>query len=122
MISQPTSPGQTRLKNFENNQGAPRVLDLFCGCGGFSLGLRWAGFQLAGGIDTDEDALKTYKRNLHVPVMQKDIREVAVDEVRRMFGEKIDVIVGGPPCQGFSMNGKRRPDDPRNPFLENSSG
>jgi DNA (cytosine-5)-methyltransferase 1 len=89
-----------------------KVLDLFCGCGGLSLGLQQAGYEIALGIDVWEDALSTFRHNhdgaktICADLSQLNFNELEVD--------KIDVIVGGPPCQGFSISGKRDPNDPRN--------
>jgi methylase of polypeptide subunit release factors len=81
------------------------VIDLFCGCGGFSLGLARAGFQILAAIDLNAEAILTYQKNLpQVPhVLQKDLTSFQAHELNEMIGEtRVDVIVGGPPCQGFS--------------------
>lgn len=94
------------------------LVDLFCGCGGFSLGFSQAGFDVKMGIDIWSDALITYKRNFeHSIVLNKDIREVTSEEILEKLKipkEKVDIIIGGPPCQGFSISGKRIENDPRN--------
>lgn len=94
------------------------VIDLFCGCGGFSHGFQSAGFNIALGIDLWEDAIVTYQRNHPTAkVLNKDITTVSADDLLLEAGlnkEKVDVIIGGPPCQGFSISGKRLIDDPRN--------
>lgn len=92
------------------------VLDLFCGCGGLSLGFEQAGFHVLLGIDIWEDALKTYKHN-HTSsrTLCADMSSLTGKEVADIInGEKVDVIIGGPPCQGFSIAGKRIVDDERN--------
>ena len=85
-------------------------LDLFCGCGGFSLGMQRAGFAILGAIDLDEKALNVYKINLPAvrhPLL-KDITRMPASELAQIIGAtSIDVVVGGPPCQGFS-NARRR--------------
>jgi len=93
------------------------VLDLFCGAGGFSLGFEAAGFQVIAGIDNDRDALLTFSSN-HPNAVQVD-RDLSIDhelpsESLRVVDRKVDVIIGGPPCQGFSLSGPRVSHDPRN--------
>lgn len=81
------------------------VLDLFCGCGGLSLGFEQAGFHVLLGIDIWEDALKTYKHN-HTSsrTLCADMSSLTGKEVADIInGEKVDVIIGGPPCQGFRL-------------------
>lgn len=94
------------------------VIDLFCGCGGFSLGFEEAGFNIALGIDLWEDATITFKHNHpNAKVINKDIVETSTEELLEAAGlsaDQVDVIIGGPPCQGFSISGKRLIDDPRN--------
>lgn len=99
-------------------------VDLFSGCGGFSLGLEWAGLRCLGAIDLDDSAIATFKRNHpDVPVaLVKDLTKFAPKELDKALGsERVDVIVGGPPCQGFSKarqvggsnHGERLVYDPR---------
>lgn len=94
----------------------PSVLDLFCGCGGLSLGFMQAGFDVKLGIDSWSDAIKTF--NATHPNAQgivEDLFTVKPQEIADKTGLKsIDVIIGGPPCQGFSIAGKRMIDDERN--------
>lgn len=94
------------------------AIDLFCGCGGFSYGFQEAGFEMVLGIDMWKDATVTYKHNLpNACVINEDITNVgAADMLKKinMTSDEIDVIIGGPPCQGFSVSGKRMIDDPRN--------
>ena len=94
------------------------MIDLFCGCGGFSLGFQQAGFNVRLGIDLWRDALVTYSRNIPDSlVLNEDIINVNGDAIIKLLGltcDDIDVIVGGPPCQGFSVSGKRNEGDPRN--------
>lgn len=80
-------------------------IDLFSGCGGFSLGLEWSGLRCLAAIDSNESAIGTFKSNHpHVPVaLVKDLTKFAPKELDKILGsEPVDVIVGGPPCQGFS--------------------
>ena len=94
------------------------AIDLFCGCGGFSYGFQQAGFDMALGIDMWKDATVTYKHNFpNACVINEDITSISSDDILsklNMSADDIDVIIGGPPCQGFSVSGKRMIDDPRN--------
>ena len=92
------------------------VLDLFCGCGGLSLGFQRAGFSIVAGIDSWQDALITHKKNLpSAKGICTDLFTITPEEIKSKYGiDDIDVIIGGPPCQGFSIAGKRIVDDKRN--------
>ena len=92
------------------------IIDLFCGCGGLSLGFESAGFNVLLGIDMWEDALVTYRHNhKNGNTLCADLATLPVEEVDKAINhEKVDVIIGGPPCQGFSIAGKRIVDDERN--------
>lgn len=94
----------------------PTVVDLFSGCGGLSLGFERAGFEVLLGVDNWEDALITFKRNHKgSEVLLGDVARLDKDELLgKLHGHKVDVVIGGPPCQGFSISGKRNPNDPRN--------
>ncbi|MCP4985795.1 MAG: DNA cytosine methyltransferase [Colwellia sp.] len=93
-----------------------KVLDLFSGCGGLSLGLEQAGFQISLGIDCWQDALNTFKANhRNSKVHCQDLASIDFEYIESNYlPDGVDVIVGGPPCQGFSISGKRDPNDPRN--------
>ena len=93
------------------------VIDLFCGCGGLSYGFIEAGYNVLLGVDFDEAALKTFERNHQgAKGMRLDLsKSEAFDEILKVIGNKsVDVVIGGPPCQGFSLTGQRNFDDPRN--------
>ena len=96
------------------------VLDLFCGCGGLTKGLTDAGFNVLLGIDKWDKAIESYSKNFHHNSLCADISNLSPMECRNKFQlQDIDIIVGGPPCQGFSMAGKRDNNDPRNSlFME----
>jgi len=94
-----------------------KVLDLFCGCGGLSLGFKMAGFDIVGGIDFDKDSILTYSKNFKKSInFNLDISSISNEEIKKMYSG-IDVLIGGPPCQGFStanMQQKQKKDDKRN--------
>jgi len=96
-------------------------LDLFCGAGGLSLGFKQAGFEIKGAVEFDKAAMETHKRNIASDFEYcGDIREIT-DEIIVSKFSGVDVIIGGPPCQGFSGLNRRNKDysDPRNMlFLE----
>ncbi len=104
----------------------PKCIDLFAGAGGFTLGFALAGFDVVGHIEYEEYALKTYELNApnygfgNSELIGKDITKIT-DEQIRAFAEKhghIHTIIGGPPCQSFSLSGRREINDPRdNLFL-----
>lgn len=93
------------------------ALSLFSGCGGFSLGFSSAGFDIKGFVELEAPLREIYKANFpdsfEVGSDITLISDAALSASRQVIGD-IDVIVGGPPCQGFSLSGKRNVDDPRN--------
>lgn len=92
------------------------VLDLFCGCGGLSYGFQNAGFNVVLGIDNDATALKTFELNhSNSKTICGDLTQINYPDIQKVIGYKnIDLIIGGPPCQGMSLSGPRQFDDPRN--------
>lgn len=110
-----------------------RFIDLFAGCGGLSLGLSRAGWQGVFAIEKNSDAFATFEHNLinasHVPpfawpdwLPQTEMTTQSIlanhkKDLIKLRGS-IDLIAGGPPCQGFSFAGRRNPDDPRNKLTE----
>jgi len=96
------------------------VLDLFCGCGGFTQGMTDAGLNILAGIDIWNMAIETYKSNHNHISLCKDLTKYSPEEFSNEYNIKlIDIIIGGPPCQGFSIAGKRDKNDPRNSlFME----
>lgn len=93
------------------------MIDLFCGAGGLSKGFEEAGYHVILGVDSDAAALNTFEKNhLGASVLNADLSaKETFDEIESLAkGRTIDVIVGGPPCQGFSLTGPRNFDDPRN--------
>jgi len=95
-----------------------KVIDLFCGAGGLSKGFEMAGFEIVGGVDFNQEAIDTYNYNFkNANGVCCDILELSDSEIREKFGDlkEIDIIIGGPPCQGFSeANRNKVNDDPRN--------
>ena len=106
----------------KSGKSKPRRLnfiDMFCGCGGISAGFQDAGFELLMGIDHDTPSIETFNKNfgdgkgVSIDLFDKNY----VDLIRNSLGEKqnqVDLIVAGPPCQGFSLTGTRNFDDKRN--------
>jgi DNA (cytosine-5)-methyltransferase 1 len=110
---------------------SPTVVDLFCGAGGSSEGFVRAGFKVLAAVDLDGMALRTYRLNHpSVPddrVLCKDIQTLSKGLLRKLVGTKLDVLIGSPPCQGFSLagfrskktlNGYRPEEDKRNHLWE----
>jgi DNA (cytosine-5)-methyltransferase 1 len=98
----------------------PTVVDLCCGAGGFAWGFMQAGFDILLGVDTCRYALATFTANLpEAKALQLDITsQQAVEETcAQLQGQQPDIVIAGPPCQGFSRAGPRNPADPRNKVL-----
>lgn len=92
-----------------------KVVDLFAGCGGLSLGFEQAGFDVVLAIEKDEGAAETYKYNHpKATVILDDITKINNIKQYLNSKDKIDGVIGGPSCQGFSLSGNRDPKDPRN--------
>lgn len=83
-----------------------KVVDLFCGCGGLSLGFEKAGMDVVAGFDNWSDALSVYCNNFSHPAIKLDLSNVD-ESVSKIKTYKPDMIIGGPPCQDFSSAGKR---------------
>ncbi|WP_427184859.1 DNA cytosine methyltransferase [Bordetella bronchialis] len=97
----------------------PTLIDLFCGCGGFSLGAELAGFHSLVALDIDPTLQSGYKKNFpNTKAIEGDVGQVQKADWRQFIGNvRPDGIIGGPPCQGFSRIGKRSKDDPRNSLI-----
>ncbi len=90
-----------------------KFASLFCGCGGFDLGFIKTGFECVAAFDLDQLAVRVHKHNLKSPVSILDLSRCSIPDSL----PTIDVLLAGPPCQGFSMAGTRKLDDPRNELL-----
>jgi DNA (cytosine-5)-methyltransferase 1 len=101
--------------------GKLTALSLFSGCGGFSLGFSAGGFAVSGFLELDEELRTIYRQNF--PRSREIGGDITMTDgptlasLPEQLGE-IDAIIGGPPCQGFSLSGKRQIDDPRNRLFE----
>lgn len=96
------------------------AIDLFCGAGGLTVGLKKAGFKVVAAVEVDADAARTYAANHpEVKLLVKDIREVTAKEILELTGLKsIDLVAGCPPCQGFStLADKFHRNDERNQLV-----
>ncbi|MDR6227630.1 DNA cytosine methyltransferase [Desmospora profundinema] len=99
----------------------PKAIDLFCGAGGMSLGFEQAGFDIVGSVEIDPIHAAVHKYNFpNTATICRDITELTGKEIlerANLEAGSVDVVFGGPPCQGFSLIGKRLVDDPRNSLL-----
>lgn len=91
-----------------------RVVSLFSGCGGLDLGFIWTGYRIVWANDNYPDAVETYKENIGDHITPEDIKEVDPKTI-----PDCDIVIGGPPCQSFSLVGKRDPRDPRSNLVLN---
>ncbi len=93
-----------------------KVIDLFCGCGGMSQGLKEAGLDIVIGIDIWNKAIESYKSNHEHNAECADLTKFGPEECKNKYNINydIDVICGGPPCQSYSIAGKRDKNDTRN--------
>lgn len=99
----------------------PIAIDIFSGCGGLTLGLKQAGFNVIGAIEISPIFVETYKQNHNeVDVWTEDVRKINPNEIKRKLGLKkgeLDLLAGCPPCQGFSAIGTKKNDDERNDLV-----
>lgn len=105
----------------KNEVKSRKVISLFSGCGGFSLGFSWANFEVLGFLELKKEFRQIYQKNFPKAIeLGADIKGITEKEIRNWrndFGE-IDAIIGGPPCQGFSLAGKRNQSDARNTLFK----
>lgn len=96
-------------------------VDLFSGCGGFGLGAEMSGFDIVGAVDIDADLQSAYRLNFpRTHTFQADIAKLEKSAWSFVLGRgdrRLDLLIGGPPCQGFSRMGKHQRDDPRNTLI-----
>lgn len=85
-----------------------RVIDLFAGCGGLSLGFQNAGFVIVAAFDNWDEAIDIYQRNFNHPIIKRDLGDT--DDLSDLERFQPDVIIGGPPCQDYSSAGHRDED------------
>lgn len=97
-----------------------KVIDLFSGCGGLSLGFEMADYEILLGIDNWADALNTFEKNHHnSKTFLADLYTLQPQIVKEKYNiSDVSVIIGGPPCQGFSIAGKREVYDERNKLYQ----
>lgn len=100
-----------------------RIIDCFCGAGGLSLGFENTGFEVVYAFDIDKAAINTYQHNTQHHSGQAFVRDIynvskksIEDDLGKSLGE-IDVVIGGPPCQGFSVQHQGDDNDPRNQLV-----
>jgi DNA (cytosine-5)-methyltransferase 1 len=108
-------------RHLMKKSGAPYALSLFSGCGGFSLGFSAAGFLVKGYLELEPELRRIYRLNFPDSAeLGDDITKISDDRLAKLQVEigDVDVIIGGPPCQGFSLSGKRNIDDPRNTLFK----
>jgi DNA (cytosine-5)-methyltransferase 1 len=100
---------------------ALNFISLFTGAGGLDIGFKEAGHNCLLASDIMKEAELTYSYNYpSVPFFREDIRQIPLDKFKKVIGDnEVDVIIGGPPCQGFSNMGNKNSSDPRNYLFEN---
>ena len=108
------------IVSYDERMTLMNVIDLFAGCGGLSLGFEMEGFNIPLAVEKDEWASETYKANhKNTKVITGDITQILNLDELLPKNITIDGIIGGPPCQGFSLSGNRDKNDPRNSlFME----
>jgi DNA (cytosine-5)-methyltransferase 1 len=95
-----------------------KAIDLFAGVGGLSLGFELAGFDVLLAVEYDASIAAAYKLNHpKTKVLIEDIRELPLEETFSEYAGKVDIVIGGPPCQGFSQKGQRKTINDERNFL-----
>jgi DNA (cytosine-5)-methyltransferase 1 len=96
----------------------PSILDVYSGCGGFSLGAHQAGFTTALAIDSDPLLTSSFPLNFPgVTLLRQDVRKIDALAIRTKLPQGVDGVIGGPPCQAFSEIGRREVNDPRRELI-----
>lgn len=109
------------MRSSRNEQTRPIAIDLFCGAGGMSLGFEQAGFDVVLSVDVDGHHVAAHARNFpNAVTLCRSIVGLDAEAVYSAIGGKreIDLVFGGPPCQGFSHMGLRDVKDPRNTLVD----
>ena len=105
----------------QNSPSAPTAISLFAGAGGCSLGFSQAGYAVRFATDLDADAVATYRRNFPATACEvADVRDLDAESLMARAGVRageLDILLGGPPCQGFSSAGVKAGDDARNSLV-----
>lgn len=110
--------GSAILSHFRIGDTSMKLVDLFCGCGGFALGAHQAGFDISAAFDVDPVLTSSYKINFPNTNLQlRDVAKLSGSDIEEIVGGSVDGVFGGPPCQGFSDIGLRDVNDPRRRLL-----
>lgn len=110
-IAYKTLPNVIPLERLNKLDAKNGFIDLFCGAGGFTIGFGRAGWRPLLGIDINPFVSETHKHNFPtLNFLEKDLsKKETIDDIEKLYGGKeVGIVVGGPPCQGFSIFGKRR--------------
>jgi len=112
-------PIVTVPKNAYKNKTKLNVVELFCGCGGTSLGFEMANYNILMGMDIHEPSIKTFAKNHpNAITILGDVKKLTEEKIQELLKDiEIDVLIGGVPCQGFSLNNKKRNFDDERNFL-----
>jgi len=112
--------GQPQIKKGKKSpKKKPIVVELFCGCGGTSLGFEMAGFHISLGCDIHAPSIDTFQHNHpKSSTILGDVKKVKPTQIQELLGEReVDVLIAGVPCQGFSLNNRKRHEQDDRNFL-----